>query len=624
MKKNKYFIRCLICLFFCMPFCRVGASTYENAQRMLQNLEIAKAYQLMGTLVEKDENNGELLASLAYLDWHVYRDYSRARKHLVQLRTIQGNESLAHRMLSKVEQERGNVALSLYHARKSVQTALGDSEYLAAFEHYAKVLYERQRSLLLLEKEIEEGLLYAVHQELIHLLTCYPGELDLALLSLGFSLLLEDGEQALAALFAYYGFVEPSDVWPTLQRPIHLLQESLHNLGKSNLDVGQYKSIITGLAQSRFYEYAYVLLLRSPAEIQEKLFSDELVGSYILYARYLDYLKQETDDLYRFTAQNINLSTEIWKRKTIHEQRIFEKQKELLASLGFTESKSTSNEIIEQELYRRFGALGFVGATNSCRHYSRVLGHVVRQETVFIDQYGYEAEVVSLELDHLNTVGFPGWVHGILDVGGWSKGHIIISVRQAYAKKSLQAYLLVVDQEHRKLVQELADSLGGSADFETMCKLLSLQLTLQFVDELYESCAEAGFTGSELYRKFSNRFMETVQASAIYAHEGRHAIDQLYFPQEFRTWSNEKRELHAKYSELVFAADVRIVLSAMLHDLSNSDHGRANRTIIEMLQPCLSDALFYEHPIQAILSTPSEQIKQCIKRVDPLFLSRLQ
>ena len=118
--------------------------------------------------------------------------------------------------------------------------------------------------------------------------------------------------------------------------------------------------------------------------------------------------------------------------------------------------------------------------------------------------------------------------------------------------------------------------------------------------------------------------METVQASAIYAHEGRHAIDQLYFPQEFRTWSNEKRELYAKYSELVFAADVRIVLSAMLHDLSNSDHGRANRTIIEMLQPCLSDAPFYEHPIQAILSTPSEQIKQCIKRVDPLFLSRLQ
>jgi hypothetical protein len=593
---------------------------------MLQNLEIAKAYQLMGTLVEKDWNNGELLASLAHLDWHVYRDFLNAKEHLNQLKTVQGNESLAHRMLSKIEQERGNIALSLYHARKSVQTALGTSEYLDAIKNYANVLYERQRSQLQLKKEIEKGLLYSVHEELAHLLTCYPGELDLALLSLGFSLLLEDGEQALAALFAYYGFVEPSDVWPTLQSPVHLLQDGLLNLGKNNLDAQQYKSLLIGLAQSRFYEYAYMLLLQSPSEIQEQLLSDELIGSYILYARYLDYLRQETYDLYRFTAQNINLGTEIWKRTTLHEQRVFEKQKELLASLGFvpeTESRTTSNDVFEEELYRRFGALGFVGATNSCRYYSRVHGHVVRQENVLITQYGYETEVVSLELDHINTVGFTGWLHGILDVGGWSKGHVIIGVRQAYAKKSLEAYLLILDQEHRKLVQELAHSLSMARDFETLCKGLSLQLTLQFVDELYETCVEAGYSGSELYRTFSQRFLEAVQASAIYAHEGRHGIDQLYFPEDFRAWSNEKRELHAKYSELVFAADIRIPLSAMLHDLSNSDHGRANRTIIELLQRCVSDAPFSEHPIRAILSTPSEQIKQCIKQADPLFLSPL-
>jgi hypothetical protein len=57
----------------------------------------------------------------------------------------------------------------------------------------------------------------------------------------------------------------------------------------------------------------------------------------------------------------------------------------------------------------------------------------------------------------------------------------------------------------------------------------------------------------------------------------------------------------------------------MLNDLSNSDHGRANREILDILQRYILDSGTYEHPIKAILSLSPEQIKSCFTQVDPLY-----
>ena len=631
MKSKIHRISCLVCLYSCLSVFLLQANpsvSFESAKRALQNLEIEKARELMTELALLGTNDtstdGELLATLARLDWHVYRDYEQAGEHLNQLRALPSHVSVAHRMLSKIEQERDNYALALYHARESVQTAVGTAAYLESFTTYAALIYEQQRTNVLQSKAVVKGPLYRVQNTLGQLLAHYPDQIGLSRLQLGISLLLGDGSQALKAFNSYYGFVDESDVWPTMQNSISLLQSNLAFLGKEHITFETFKAIVAGLGEGRFFEYAYIMVLLSPPEFQEQLLSDELVSSYVNYAQYLDFLRKETDALYRYTAQNINVSIDLWKQKTEHEQRVLQKEKELLASLGVcfdTWPSSRFNEYFNREMYHRFGSVGFVGSTNSCRQYSRVLGHIVREESITINQYGYITDLLYQELDHINTVGFPGWLFDILDVGGWSVDSTIIGIRQAYAEKPMQAFLLVVDLEHRDMVQAYAQGMMHADDFETICKGISLQLTLQFVDQLYEMYAQQGYTGADLYRKFARTFLDYVQTSAIYAHEGRHSIDQLFFPQAFPKWPSERKELYAKYSELAFASDVRIPLASMLQDLSNSDHGRANRKIIEMLQQCITNPDEDVHQIKAILSCPPQQIIACIMQADPLFHS---
>ena len=177
------------------------------------------------------------------------------------------------------------------------------------------------------------------------------------------------------------------------------------------------------------------------------------------------------------------------------------------------------------------------------------------------------------------------------------------------------------------MVLSYASNLLTSARFEQVLQGISIQLSIQVVDAIYDHWHAQGFRGTDLYHKFARTYMDYVQQSAIFAHEGRHGIDQMYFPQEFRKWSSETRELYAKYSELVFAADPRIPLASMLYDLSDSDHGRANRRIITVLEryitreaDSIADHDPSKQPILSLLYLSDEQIRECIMQVDPLYL----
>jgi hypothetical protein len=98
-------------------------------------------------------------------------------------------------------------------------------------------------------------------------------------------------------------------------------------------------------------------------------------------------------------------------------------------------------------------------------------------------------------------------------------------------------------------------------------------------------------------------------------------------PEKFKNWSNEEREIHAKLSQIIFATEPRLELAQMVKNISKSGHGLANKRIVDIaidwvrnnykqINGFSSDKSLLA---QLYLLT-NEQIKECYKLSDPLFL----
>src|SRR5450432_4664748 len=82
-----------------------------------------------------------------------------------------------------------------------------------------------------------------------------------------------------------------------------------------------------------------------------------------------------------------------------------------------------------------------------------------------------------------------------------------------------------------------------------------------------------------LYLAFISETMQLNVESTVFAHEGRHAIDQLYFKAQFDSMPQDERELRAKYSEVIFSSKPKLALTGSIlgGDLDSSTiHGKAN------------------------------------------------
>src|SRR5450755_3003853 len=114
--------------------------------------------------------------------------------------------------------------------------------------------------------------------------------------------------------------------------------------------------------------------------------------------------------------------------------------------------------------------------------------------------------------------------------------------------------------------------------------MLSLLFLAPFIKlnaskQLFDSLQKTGLMSNALYLAFISETMRLNVESTVFAHEGRNAIDQLYFKAQFDTMSQDERELRAKYSEIIFSSKPKLALTGSIlgGDLdSNTIHGKAN------------------------------------------------
>lgn len=146
---------------------------------------------------------------------------------------------------------------------------------------------------------------------------------------------------------------------------------------------------------------------------------------------------------------------------------------------------------------------------------------------------------------------------------------------------------------------------------------------------LLERLQGRGLAGENLRLAFLSEYERTRQESSIFAHEGRHAIDERLKTKVRPAW---KSEFYAKLSEVVFTTDPRLALdsivSANIGDPTS--HGQANRHIMKGVVKWMKkhrDEIYGLDPERPLLPQfdllTDEQIREAFRSMDPLAKASL-
>jgi hypothetical protein len=198
-----------------------------------------------------------------------------------------------------------------------------------------------------------------------------------------------------------------------------------------------------------------------------------------------------------------------------------------------------------------------------------------------------------IELDSMVSNGYTTWLwDGRASVGGWaypvtaSKPATIIRTRNDVA---VSAWTSVTDPASVARSRESLDRFN--AEDQTRAKQnqygyfpgLSLRMTMRGRENLLARLKTRGLAGSELRTAFISEFERLTIAAVIFAHEGRHALDQT---DKTLKLSGVDLEFRAKLSEVAFAPEPLMALGGIFSSdigAKGDNHGLANERIMHGL-----------------------------------------
>jgi hypothetical protein len=262
-----------------------------------------------------------------------------------------------------------------------------------------------------------------------------------------------------------------------------------------------------------------------------------------------------------------------------------------------------------------------------------IMGHLIDQQTRKIEQYGLESELSYRVYDMMVSNGYSSWFwDGRSRIGGWGTVSGMAEVRAGNIPKCYLAWWMVTDDaERQKTEQYIADrlqeeELAISKNISSPLNALSRRMLLKATEAMVDGLKDSGLEGHDLAMAFVRRYGQFYVETNIFAHEGRHCLDQKFFADDFNHWSSSEREFRAKLSEVAFSFDPYLALGELLQQSVNgTGHGKANLKIREVLLKWMKEHVTEienvdaDRPllVQAHLLT-DEQIKRCFTAADPL------
>ncbi|PWV46147.1 hypothetical protein [Chitinophaga sp. S165] len=549
-------------------------------------------------------DSAKVYSTLALRDWQFHRNYELAAKRLDSALALRSGSNASLVALSNIATEAGHYPASLEAADKALASAANAAEWREAAIAYANTVYLSSKN----NKKQDTTLLGKAGRLLEGVLDQMPGHPQAAKLLVGTGVLKKDGRFLSDGWNAYFHFASADSAYAYLKEPAGVFLAVLPHWKASSAENEQ---IAAALAKSGFYEYAALLAGRSQKDI-------------IAYARYLQETTTLTDDYYRKLAVHAPTSDSLF------EQQVLSTCARLLEKLKLSAGKDTlTYEKFLELVQPRFGAMGFLGTTSSFHAKEICLGQIVNVTRKEVLQYGYKASLTFIEIDLMTSNGFISWfTNKRMGNGGWSVNDTIYRVREAYIREPMEAWTMITDSTVRKeKLSIFENAIAGTITPDTTTLLAGINglLRLNAMDSLYAMLYRQGLRGSDLQLQFMNTLERRQEDASIFAHEGRHSIDQIYFAKDFENAPSSEREYRAKLSEMTCADFPVYIFGKIVSSIGPSGHGQANRRILDDAlawmgkhQPEISGYDTTQPAIRQLYRLSADQIQSCFREVDPL------
>jgi hypothetical protein len=589
----------------------------KGTERVLQRI-------LAGT-EEPPKVRAEALRMQARIAWKFYEDPERARELLEQAANLKEKEYEVVTLLSRVQRESGRFEKALASADRAIELAASQRQWAEASGLWAQAVCEQARVQVEQGRPfdkpvVEQGV--TVLKEVLREVPGYPGP-SRTLLAL--ALLAGDGEAAWLAWRSYFNVAEDDRPEGVLAGPYDLLVDVLPRWqgGRPNRQEGV--ALIRGLGDSRFYEYGRLF---ARLFLENDSFDDVPdVRDRLLYADTIEAFRKIAEDYYRMLALGK-------KDEVAFENALLEEARRLWSALSFGMGPPEfSLQTFSTEMKTRFGAHIILGGTGNYRGKVLIMGHLVDQQRRTVEQYGFQSEFSHLRYDMMVSNGYSSWFwDGRAAIGGWATANEMASVGSGSGGKSYKMWWLVTDDfERAKAERYIADRLKPEAEAirkSLSAPLYGLSRRMQFegVQARIDGLRDGGLEAEDLVSTFVRWYARFHVGKSIFAHEGRHSIDQKFFADDWKRWSGGEKEYRAKLSEITFSSDPYLALADLLaQSVNRSQHGKANLKIRKTLVKWMAahqdeiEGIHAGKPllVQAHLLT-ADQIRRCFTDADPL------
>ncbi|UCD48991.1 MAG: hypothetical protein JSW27_15815 [Phycisphaerales bacterium] len=571
------------------------------------------------------ESKAEALIAQARIAWKFYKEPQRARELLGRAAELKVKEYEVQTVLSRVERQSGRFEQALASAARAIDLANSRRRWVEARSLWAQAVWEQSRARIEKDQPFDARLVeqsVTVLKEVLQEVAGYPGP---SRVLLALALLAKDGEAAWLAWKSYFNISEDDPPEGVLEGPYDLLRDVLPRWRRGRPSRAEGLTLIRGLGDSRFYEYGG--LVRQLFFKNDPFDDAPDVRDMLLYADAIDAFGETADEYYRMLALG-------QKDEVAFENALLEEAERLWLALSFEDERPAfSFGSFCAEMKSRFGAHIILGGTGNYRGKVLIMGHLIDRQSRTVEQYGFQSEFSHLRYDMMMSNGYSSWFwDGRAAIGGWATADEMASIGAGSTGKFYKMWWRVTDDaEREKTERYMADRLEDeerAVRKSIAAPLYGLSCRMQFkaseamVDELKGSGLEA----EALALAFVRRYARFQVGKNIFAHEGRHSIDQKFFADDWNHWKGSEKEFRAKLSEVVFSSDPYLALADLLaQSVNRSEHGKANLKIRKVLvkwmkahrdeirgidagQPLL---------VQAHLLT-ADQIRQCFTDADPL------
>jgi hypothetical protein len=609
-----------------------SADGIRAAEAAIMRHDVAGAEAGYRQTLSSDTSTARRLAAavaLARLTWRVRHDSAAAQVLLNSASAL-----IPRDITAPLERVRLLLAFGDYpSARKAANTALtlasSPAERARAVSALVAVLVEpilvnpNTAAGVLILPEADQAALREVVPVLTGVVRQTPGVLEPARLLVMVGALTGDGTAILEGWTSYY-LIGTDLSEGLLADPARVLSTLLPEWKGRTAPLPNRIALINALADSRFFDVATFLALEPGNDGVVPARVDGRAAEIVAYTRFLRQVSALADQHYRGTASGDSGSVEDLRKGMLAAAE------DLWPELqGGGAPQPLTWESLPKVLREKFGTVLSLGLTSG--YPSLHMGHAVVHEARTVRQHSREAAVRFVSLDAVTSNGFQTWAwDGRASTGGWGTATQIVQIRPAYVGDPLAAWRAVADSalRARAATRIAADSSADTerARVEPVAYFASVpaRLLRDGRDQLAASLSASGLSGNELEAGFKREYASSLQESSIFAHEGRHAIDQRHEP----GLSSEELEFRAKLSQVVFASHPRLAAVSGIFQENIGDgtpHGQANarvmRGLIDWMRAHAAEIhdLRPEEPLLPQLPLLSDsQLRAAFASMDPL------